>query len=368
MGRDAAIYVRSGYHGVQPCARIVWGGDPTEDWSCADGLCAAVHQALSTGLSGIAYWGSDIGGFHAIVNPRTDDELNVRWLQFGAFSGVMRTQANGFSLRNNRAERSQVWHPGVLPVWRRYAKLRTQLLPYVLAASRAYQRRGLPLSRHLALAYPEDERAVAREDEFMFGSDLLVAPVIEEGARSRTLYLPPGRWIDLWRSARFAEGPGALRLGRAAVLRGGRTVTVPAPLAEIPLFVRAGAVVPLLAPDVDTLAGVGRPAGVVDARERHDRLRLLAWPRGDSRAGVGHRGRVRSQAGGRGWRLDLSLPERRRIRLTAALDALHEPLRPCRLTVGGRALPGAHWRYSRATRVLEARFAARATRVVIEGC
>ena len=140
MGRDAAVFIRSGWHGVQPCARVVWGGDPTEDWSCSDGLCAAVHQALSIGMSGIAYWGSDIGGFHAIVNPRTDDELNARWLEFGAVSGVMRTQANGFSFEDDRADRSQVWHPAVLPIWRRYAKLRTQLLPYLRAASRTYQR------------------------------------------------------------------------------------------------------------------------------------------------------------------------------------------------------------------------------------
>ena len=69
MGADAAIFIRSGFHGVQPCARVVWGGDPTEDWSCSDGLCAAVHQALNAGLTGVAYWGTDIGGFHADRKP-----------------------------------------------------------------------------------------------------------------------------------------------------------------------------------------------------------------------------------------------------------------------------------------------------------
>ncbi len=210
MGREAAVFVRSGWHGVQPCARIVWGGDPTEDWSCSDGLCAAVHQALSTGLSGVAYWGSDIGGFHAIVNPRTNDELNIRWLEFGAVSGVMRTQANGFSLQNNRASRSQVWSPAVLPVWRRYAKLRTQLLPYLEAASEAYQSSGMPLSRHLALAYPNDPSAVVQQHEFMFGPDLLAAPVIEEGATERSLYLPQDEWIDLWRAVDFDVAGGEL--------------------------------------------------------------------------------------------------------------------------------------------------------------
>ena len=148
-GGDFAAFVRSGYHGVQPHARVVWGGDPTEDWSCSDGLCAALHQALNTGLSGIAYQGSDIGGFHALANPRTDDELNSRWLQLGAVSGVMRTQANGYGRPGTREQRSQVWSPKVLPIWRRYAKLRTQLYPYLASASRV-----LPAHRDPAGAPP----------------------------------------------------------------------------------------------------------------------------------------------------------------------------------------------------------------------
>ena len=367
MGRDAAVFIRSGGHGVQPCARVVWGGDPTEDWSCTDGLCAAVHQALSTGLSGIAYWGSDIGGFHAIVNPRTSDELNARWLQFGAFSGVMRTQANGFSFGDDRDERSQVWDPEVLPIWRRYAKLRTQLLPYVEAASRAYQRRGLPLSRHLALAYPDDPAAVREQEEFMFGPDLLVAPVLTDGARERRLYLPRGRWIDVWRSASFGERRGALRLTRPTMLRGGREVTVPAPLEQIPLFARAGTVLPLLPPDVDTLAGVGDAPGLVDLADRRQSLALLAWPRGRSHAAFGDRGRIRSIERAGRWELRLRAPRRHRVRLRASLATLERPLRPCRVELNGRALPRARWAYSAERRVLRLRFAAKRARVIVDG-
>ena len=186
-GGNFAVFIRSGFHGVQPHARLVWGGDPNEDWSCTDGLCAALHQAVNTGLSGIAYQGSDIGGFHSITGSRTTDELNSRWLQLGAVSGVMRTQANGYSLRNDRDRRSQVWNPDVLPIWRRYAKLRTQLYPYISAASRTYQRTGLPIVRHLALAHPTDARAARSQREFMFGPHLLAAPVVERGARTRSL-------------------------------------------------------------------------------------------------------------------------------------------------------------------------------------
>ena len=351
MGPDAAIFIRSGGHGVQPCARIVWGGDPTEDWSCADGLCAAVHQALSTGLSGIAYWGSDIGGFHAIVNPRTSDELNARWLELGAFSGVMRTQANGFSFGDDRDERSQVWSPAVLPTWRRYAKLRTQLLPYIAAASRAYQRKGLPLTRHLALSYPNDPAAVAQQEQFMFGPDLLVAPVIEEGA-PRTNALPAegalGRPLALGlvrRAARRApprqgeadprrprdHGPGAargdptLRAGRHRAAastrrrrharrrrRGARPRTPgrppgpahPARLAAgpVPRRLRRGR--------KDPLARASRELGAAD-------------PRGSA---------APDQAARRAWR-------RSPIRL-----------RPCAVELDGRPLAPARWAYSKQSR------------------
>ena len=367
MGRDAAVFIRSGGHGVQPCARVVWGGDPTEDWSCSDGLCAAVHQALSTGLSGIAYWGSDIGGFHAIVNPRTSDELNARWLELGAFSGVMRTQANGFSFGDDREERSQVWDPAVLPTWRRYAKLRTQLLPYIEAASRDYQRRGLPLTRHLALAFPEDATAVRQQEEFMFGPDLLVAPVIVEGARERRLYLPRGRWVDLWRSVGFGERRGALRLGRATLLRGGREITVPAPLEQIPLFARAGTVLPLLPPDVDTLADVGEAPGLVHLGERRRSLTLLAWPRGRTSSAFGERGKVRSIERRGGWELRMRAPKVTRIKLRASLATMKRPLRPCRVELNGRKLPRARWAYAAERRVLRLRFSAKRARLVVDG-
>ncbi|MBA2764029.1 MAG: glycoside hydrolase family 31 protein, partial [Thermoleophilaceae bacterium] len=330
MGREAAVFVRSGYHGSQRFSRIVWGGDPTEDWSCSDGLCAAVHQALSIGLSGIAYWGSDIGGFHALVNSRTDDELTARWLQFGAVSGIMRTQANGLSFVGSRASRSQVWHEGVLPIWRRYSKLRTQLAPYIEAASDTYQRGGLPITRALALAYPDDARAVRSQTEFLFGPDLLAAPVIEPRARTRSLHLPAGRWIDLWRSVDWRAGVGTISLRRPRVLRGGRRVTLPAPLEELPLLVRAGAVIPLGAPEVDTLTSIGEKAsGLVSARERRDRMRLLAFPAGRSSARLPDGERLLSRARPGVWRLQIDVERRRRWSLQASLTQLEGIGRIC---------------------------------------
>ena len=364
MGRDAAVFVRSGFHGVQKYARIVWGGDPTEDFSCSDGLCAAVHQALSIGLTGVAYWGSDIGGFHAVANPRTSDELNIRWLQFGAVSGVMRTQANGLSLISSRADRSQVWSPDVYPVWRRYAKLRTQLLPYLEAASRDYQRTGMPIMRQLALAYPDDRQAVRSQTEFLFGPDLFAAPVTRSGARTRSFHLPAGRWVDLWRSLEYRRGPGSFEPIRPRVIRGGGEVTLPAPLDELPLLARAGTLLPLLPPDVDTLADVGRQRGLVRLDDRLGELRLLAWPRGRSSASLADGvTATSSEKTGRMWRLRIGAGDLR-IRLAASLATLEQPFRPCAVEVDGDRLGG--WRYDKS--VLSARLPRGARSVQVRAC
>ena len=209
------------------CAPVVWGGDPSVDWGF-DGLRSAVINGLTMGLSGVSTWGSDIGGFFALLENRLTPELLIRWIQLGAVSGVMRTQANGIRIPDS--ERPQVWDPAIVGHWRRWAKLRTQLYPYLAAADAHYRRTGLPIMRHLALVYPRDRRASAAEDAFMFGPDLLAAPVVRPGARRRSLRLPRGSWVDLWRSARFLPRTGGLALGRARVLEGGRAVRLPAPL------------------------------------------------------------------------------------------------------------------------------------------
>ncbi|HEX2016896.1 MAG TPA: TIM-barrel domain-containing protein, partial [Solirubrobacteraceae bacterium] len=231
--RPLARFNRSGWTGAARYSQLVWGGDPTADWG-ADGLASAVRNGLSMGLSGVSLWGSDIGGYFADGTHTLTPELLARWIEFGSVSGIMRTETDGFSIPAK--SRPQVTDPGILPVWRRYAKLRTQLYPYLTAAEAVYDRTGIPLMRYLALAYPTDERASGRDDEYLFGPDLLAAPVIAPGAQARSLYLPAGQWVDLWRSATFQEGPGALHLGRARVLGGASERTLPAPLNELPLL------------------------------------------------------------------------------------------------------------------------------------
>jgi alpha-glucosidase (family GH31 glycosyl hydrolase) len=353
--RPLVRFVRSGWTGVHPYAPVVWGGDPTTVWGF-DGLASAVKQGLTAGLSGIAWWGSDVGGFFTLGPGRLDAELLARWIQLGAVSGVMRTKAEGIGTA--LADRPQVWERPTLPLWRRYARLRTQLYPYLRAADRAYRRRGLPLMRHLALAWPQDRRAVAREDEFLVGPDLLAAPVLRPGERRRRLYLPRGRWVDVWRSVADRERAGGLSVGRARMLRGGRDVVLPAPLGELPLLARAGTLLPLLPGDVDTLAPYGG-RGLVRLADRRDDLRLLAFPRGRSAARFDADGTLRSRERPGHWTLAVRARRARRIRLEASLATLARPFAPARVTLGGRPLAARAWSWDPRRRVLHARFATR---------
>jgi alpha-glucosidase (family GH31 glycosyl hydrolase) len=242
----------------------------------------------------------------------------------------MRTQANGFTI-GDRGRRAQITDPEVLPIWRRYAKLRTQILPYLAAAQREYRRSGLPIMRHLSLLYAG--AAAKRDDEFMFGPDLLAAPIVEPGATKRSLRLPRGRWVDLWRAVRY---DGSFSLRRARAMPGSRQVTVPAPLAELPLLARAGTILPLLPPDVDTLTGYGKADGLVHLKDRTGAMRLLAFPRGSSRAEIGAGESARSTETTRGWRLRIRGKRTRRYSLEASLSTLKRPFRPGSVTLDGR--------------------------------
>jgi alpha-glucosidase (family GH31 glycosyl hydrolase) len=362
--KPLARFNRSGWTGTARYSQIVWNGDPTTDWGF-DGLTSAVRNGLTMGLSGVSTWGSDIGGFFTLSAPQLTPELLARWIEFGAVSGVMRTQANGFAL-GDRGRRPQITDPAVLPVWRRYAKLRTQLYPYIAAAARTYSRSGLPIMRHLALTFPSDAAAAAREDEFMFGPDLLAAPVLSPGARTRDVYLPRGRWVDVWRALRYAgrDGSFSLRARRVKLLGGGRSARLAAPLAELPLLARAGTVLPLLPADVDTLTTYGRGGGVVHMRDRRGRMTLLAFPRGRSRAEIGAGESVSSAELRGGWRLVVRGKRTRRYALQASLATLGRPFRPCAITLNGRPLARLAWSYGRQSRVLRVSFRARAATLV----
>ena len=163
----------------------------------------------------------------------------------------------------------------------------------------------------------------------------------------------------------YRRRDGAFLPGRGPALAGGREHTLPAPLDELPLLVRAGAVLPLLPADVDTLAPYGR-GRTVRLSERRDELTLLAFPRGRWRGRFGERGRLEAREGSRSWCLAITAGEKRTYTLRAALGALRRPFRPGAVTVGGRPLPRSRWRYDARTRTLTARFdGGRRTRVQV---
>ena len=324
--RPIVRFQRSGFTGAGRCAQVVWSGDPTVGWDF-DGLESQIKAALSIGMSGISTWGSDIGGFFALGTRELSDELLTRWVQFGAVSPVMRMQRNGVAFPAK--ERPQAEDDDQIENWRRYAKLHTRLFPYLEAADRVYRRTGMPIMRHLALSFPDDERSLVREDEYLFGPDLLAAPVFQPGATERDIYVPPGSWVDFWRAVSYRDKRGGLRLGGARVIAGGHEDTLPAPLEELPLLVRAGAALPLLPADVDTLAPYGPGPDAVPLARRRGRLDLIAFPRGRWRGTFFKGERIELREGKRKLTLRIRGKRRRKYSSQISMRTLKRPFRPC---------------------------------------
>jgi alpha-glucosidase len=149
----------------------------------------------------------------------------VRWFQFGAFCPLCRPHGDKTELR-------EPWQFGAEAeaICRKYLQLRYRLLPYIYTAIYEACTTGIPLMRPLVLEFPDDPRVLNLSDEYLFGSDILVAPVLDEGVTGRDVYLPAGVWIDFWTDA---------------VYTGPRSLAVPAPLDSLPLFIRQGAILPL---------------------------------------------------------------------------------------------------------------------------
>jgi len=366
--RPVVRFQRSGWTGAAACAQVVWNGDPTTDWGY-DGLTSALWGGLGMGLSGVSLWGSDIGGFFALGDASLTPELLMRWVQLGVVSGVMRTQSNGFALPTDKV-RPQVFDPPQLANWTRWAQWRTQLYPYLAAAAAEYGRSGLPIMRHMVLEWPDDSEATGRHDQMLFGPDLLAAPILAPDVREREVYLPAGDWVDLWRSGVWDSVAGAFVLGTVAIHTGPASLSVPAPLDELPLFVRAGAVLPLLSPDVETLASYGDddPA-LVTLNDRADRLALLAFPRGERDVALfDRRERIRSRETAGGWTLEVRGARRRTYDLQASLATLARPFAPCGVEWNGRALPDDAWSWDDEAEVLRATFEGRRGRLVVVTC
>lgn len=233
--KDVVNLIRCAWAGSQRYGALVWSGDIHSTW---EDFRRQIVAGLQMGIAGIPWFTTDIGGFHG-GDP--DDpafrELLIRWFQFGAFCPVMRL--HGYRrpstevLRADGTHRSPTGGPNELwsfgdeayPILAEYVHLRERLRPYLRTVMQEAHNDGQPVLRTLFHEFPDDAEAWGVGDQFLLGPDLLVAPVVEAGARSRSVHLPAGTsWVEL-------------RSG--AVHPGGQRITVDAPLAEIPLFARA---------------------------------------------------------------------------------------------------------------------------------
>jgi len=236
---------RNGYAGMQRYASFLWSGDVYSKWET---LKTHVPIALNTALTGIPYWGTDIGGF--VPTEEFTAELYLRWFQFGAFCPLFRCHGRTWKLRlpwgwntgdpgpveirnyNGAAipDSSQLHDARVEMICRKYLELRYRMLPYLYSAVHECATTGMPIMRALWLHFPDDPKAVGCADQYLWGRSVLVAPVVEKGAATRRVYLPRGAWYDFWTHER---------------VEGGREIIRPVDLETIPLYVREGSILPL---------------------------------------------------------------------------------------------------------------------------
>ncbi len=364
-GKPLARFTRSGWTGSPACTPIVWGGDPTTGWDF-DGLESSIYRALSIGTSGVGIWGSDIGGFFSLLGRQLSDEMFDRWIAYGGLSVVMRSQRSG--VRFPDYERPQPWDEDHQPVWRMYSKLHTQLYPYVQAAAEDYYATGRPVMQHHVLTHPGDANATGRDDQYMFGPDILVAPVYTEGATDRALYLPEGTWVEWWRTVAYGEAGGTFTLGTAVLHDGMQEVSVGAPITEIPMFVEGGAIIPMLSPDVFTLAEYGDNPEIIHASDRDHLLHVLAFPRGETTGMFYDDGTWTSVEADGSWTLTLDNDVERTMHLEATTSTFAQPFDVCGVTLDGTPLAEDDWSYDEATGVLDATYTTTTGTLTATGC
>lgn len=230
-GIDEVINLsRSGWAGTQRYGSAVWSGDVR---STFEALQAQIPAGLNIAMSGIPWWTTDIGGFlHGDVRTDYFRELIVRWFQYGVFCPLFRLHGvrlpmNGLYGAQSSGAPNEIWTFGEreYEIIRPLLFLREKLRPYLRTLNRAAHEKGEPVMRPLYYDYPEDPQVGEIGDQFLLGSDLLVAPVAVRGMVEREVYLPAGVWVDAWDGTE---------------LEGGRTVRAAAPLERIPVYWRKG--------------------------------------------------------------------------------------------------------------------------------
>ena len=227
--------IRCAWAGSQRYGALVWSGDIDSSFRSLRNQLAA---GLNMGIAGLAWWTTDIGGFHGgNIHDEKFHEVLVRWFEFGAFCPVMRLHgfrepfkeplsSTGGGKCISGAE-NEVWSYGeeVYEICKKYMLLREKMRPYVKQLMMEAHEKGTPIMRPLFYDFPQDSKAWEIEDQYMFGPDLLVSPILEAGMTERTLYLPEGSWRNI---------------NDGMIFEGSRMVTVAAPIDELPVFAKAG--------------------------------------------------------------------------------------------------------------------------------
>ena len=225
---DGIVWARSAWAGCQRYP-LHWGGDSASSW---DGLAGSLKGGLHFGLSGFAFWSHDVPGFHSIpdfMNSPLDEQVYVRWTQFGVFSSHMRYHGTC---------KREPWHyPAIAPIVKRWWKLRYKLIPYIIEQSELACKSGYPMVRALLFHHPHDRQVWHIDDEYYFGTDFLVCPVIN-GLNRRDIYLPEGLWVNFF--------TGECLQGACWYY------DMEVPLDQMPVFVRPEAMIKLYPDDVDS--------------------------------------------------------------------------------------------------------------------
>ncbi|WP_337567089.1 glycoside hydrolase family 31 protein [Prevotella sp.] len=228
---DGIVWARAAWAGCQRYP-LHWGGDSCSSW---DGLAGSLRGGLHFGLSGFAFWSHDVPGFHTLpnfMNSVVQDDVYMRWTQFGVFSSHIRYHGTN--------KREPWYYPNIAPMVKRWWKLRYKLIPYILRESEKATHSGSTIVQALIFHHPEDNNCWHIDDEYYFGDDFLVAPVMSSD-NCRDIYLPEGEWVEFFTGDRFSVSDGGKWLK-----------DIETPLDRMPVFVRKGAVIPVYPEDVDS--------------------------------------------------------------------------------------------------------------------
>lgn len=211
---DIATFCRSGSLGTAAYSKIIWGGDQMSNWNKTFGYPSVISSGISCGLSGYGNWAPDI------LSSSPDMELWKRWVQFAAFTPILRDH-----LWINEPTSVDIWFNSETPQYfKRYADIHMSLVPYIQETLKEYRETGTPMIRHMMLEFPEEPESYSCEYQYMFGPKYLVAPIVEKGALDKKIYFPKGEWKSYWDATTIESN--------------GEWITVSAPLETIPVYMK----------------------------------------------------------------------------------------------------------------------------------